>query len=218
MFKPKPAPARDPARIALAQAIAAVSLLERDLEQSEAAVERAQDIVRAARREADDASDALSTARAGATARLVSAASGGATAAPDNAMRELRARLQASEDDLEIARDALATVEIAEADHREALHRARKRQDEAARDTLAIAINPAIERVARLEAELEAAKAALWFLHGTCFYRSPTEQSARIGGMLPNRQFYLHADHHAVGPWREALAALAADPDAPLPT
>jgi hypothetical protein len=220
MFKPKaaPAPSRDPARTALADAIAAVRLLERDLESSEAASARAQDIVRAARREADDASDALDAARTSATARLVSAASGGATTAPDSAMREIRARLQGAEDELEIARDALAVVEIAEADHREALRRARKRVDEAAKDALAVAIDPAIEKVARLEAELEAAKAALWFLHLNCFDRAPTEKSASIGGMLPNRQFYLHSGHHAVGPWHQALAALTADPDAPLPT
>jgi hypothetical protein len=221
--------ALDPARAALAKAIAEGGAAERNVGAAREAVTRAHANV-------DDATVRLEAARSEAaraknaqTERAVTAAKAGTPLTPDRATREARARETEATDDVEAFQNALSICETALTEAEGERERAAKSTARAA----AFVMSGAVERLLRETDELQTQVVnRRIILHHLATVVGTDEHGRELPGIegkhkdiddflatpfLLREQYGAWKNHEALIPWRDAYEGLLRDPSHALP-
>jgi hypothetical protein len=204
--------APDSGRLALAAAIEARALCERDAEACRSALQRASEMVRSSETRAEAAKDALESALSSLSNRMAEAAATGVTLAPDMAMRAARAEQIDAADSVAAAISAMAVVEAKGVESADLLRRAQGKVDDAVKAVAACSV-PAL--IAAAEADRDALGRSLGVLRVFLVQTGDVHLSKKI-------QFLLNAappDHNeqAGTPWRQWIESLSRDADSPAP-
>jgi hypothetical protein len=199
----------DPERAALREKIADAAAARKKVTATEAAVERAGNLVSGARRKFEVASKAVAAARDEDAQQLAAAITSGETVSPQAARRAREAEIEAG-DDIAMARAAYAQLE---ADLKDA-----EREVEGAGKAVNVAVAAVLKPVAERMIE-QADRARSQYI--TKMYALSAMVDAGVGGKCLLFEI-TDAEHRrlsaSVGQtWRAAIEALKTDSDSPLP-
>ena len=224
---------RSPERQALSTAIKVAWRSITAVTAARDALDRGRALLADAEAERESAVAAVATAREADGAAMAKSVRNRDVVAP-SATRKARQRAEVADDDVEVARAAIATLEadLAAAEEKEIT--ARRRVEAAVNAVLAAeAAVPLLARLEQIKAEIPALQAALHFIRSRMSERRGTaayeiaELAAPLAAISPRLSEAIEVgllfhplaaeQHPAAERWRAACAALATDADAPLP-
>jgi hypothetical protein len=221
----KTVPSRSPARQELAAAIDRSRAAQDEMARLKATVDGAEAAVHVAEQDHQQAIDDLAAAREVQAQRHEAAVTQGHPPSRDDSVQEAKRRESDREEEVRTARSALHAITQKLDGATSAADQARDDVVLAARSVLADEIEPFFRETARMQAELIRRRLVLGFAVSSL--RSSSERvSHSIWNEVQNfttvtppvEHFSQRYVYPELQPWRDALCALQADADVPLPT
>jgi chromosome segregation ATPase len=222
--------ALNPARTALAKAIAEEAAAKQRADAARAAITRARANVDHATSRLEAARNEAARAKNAQTERAVTAAKAGTPLTPDRATREARARETEAADDLEAAQSAREQVEEALTQAEAELDSTAKSTARAAAVVMAGAVDLLLRETDELQTQVVNRRIILHHLSGIVGTDEHGREIPSIEGwhkdiddflakpFLLSEQYGAWKNDEALTPWRRAYDQLLRDPNAPLPT